>query len=597
MRSRLGLLFVFVAACADSTRPTPRDAAFDAEQGPIIDADAAAALDGAMDASEDDAAAALDADASRADGSAACSAGQHVAADACVADNECPLGCSGQGACSAALCTCNEGYAGSGCEQCASGYHRGADARTCTRSYCDPNPCGQGVCQPLNGACCVGACTLGETACSGGQVRTCVSNGNCPSWSAPVACGAAGCSDSKQCAPLAPGVRVDQWGTTMDDGVNALAARPSGEVIAVGFLGDALNGLLFVGKVDLMVSSRHTDPAQSWTRLQGSAGVDILYAAALSTTGELFAAGRSDGALVGVTGSGAGALLSKWNTTGDLVWGRRAGEAAGRDAARALALGTDGSVYVAGSTYENLQGMSAGEEDAFVLKLDRDGKVVWSAQWGTAGRDQARGLAIDAQGNVYTAGITDGVLAGPASFGDQDAYLIKHSPSGNRLWARQWGSAAADWAEDVDLGPDGSVYVAGAAGDLGRSGSGGAYLGKWDPAGNELWIQQWGSGAAAFALSVDANQAIYVAGAVTTSIDGQAHAGGYDAFVSKWTQGGATATRAWSRLVGTDADDEAHDVKLVSGGTVVLGGTTHGSFPGFLNQGTTDAFIVRITAP
>ena len=92
MHSRLGLVFVFVAACADGTRPTPRDAALDANQDPVIDADAAAGPDGAVDASEDDAAAVLDADASRADGSAACSAGQHVAADACVADNECALG-------------------------------------------------------------------------------------------------------------------------------------------------------------------------------------------------------------------------------------------------------------------------------------------------------------------------------------------------------------------------------------------------------------------------------------------------------------------------------------------------------------------------
>lgn len=73
--------------------------------------------------------------------------------------------------------------------------------------------------------------------------------------------------------------------------------------------------------------------------------------------------------------------------------------------------------------------------------------------------------AIDKEGNTYTVGffqnsvaIGDTVLT---SRGRTDAYLLKYSPTGQRLWVRQLGSAGDDTAMRVVLDAAGNAYVFG----------------------------------------------------------------------------------------------------------------------------------------
>ena len=76
----------------------------------------------------------------------------------------------------------------------------------------------------------------------------------------------------------------------------------------------------------------------------------------------------------------------------------------------------DGNVYVAGSTIEGLGGPYKGSEDAFVIKYDLDGDVLWLRQFGrnvNVGGDAPQGVATDVNGNVYVAGLTWAGLQAP----------------------------------------------------------------------------------------------------------------------------------------------------------------------------------------
>jgi hypothetical protein len=81
-------------------------------------------------------------------------------------------------------------------------------------------------------------------------------------------------------------------------------------------------------------------------------------------------------------------------------------------------------------------------------------------QFGTAGNENAPGLAVDAEGAV-----TVGRCCGPQGLetgGDPlaDAFARKYDADGNVLWAMQFGTSVFDNAQDVALkGRD--VYIVG----------------------------------------------------------------------------------------------------------------------------------------
>src|SRR5690349_11593617 len=88
-----------------------------------------------------------------------------------------------------------------------------------------------------------------------------------------------------------------------------------------------------------------------------------------------------------------------------------------------------GNAYITGYTDSSLAGPSAGNNDAFVSKFNSSGTLLWSRQIGSAGYEDSEGVATDSAGNVYISGQTDGSLGGP-NLGNYDAFLTKLNGSG-----------------------------------------------------------------------------------------------------------------------------------------------------------------------
>ena len=88
--------------------------------------------------------------------------------------------------------------------------------------------------------------------------------------------------------------------------------------------------------------------------------------------------------------------------------------------------------------YSDLGEVNGGFGDAFVMKLNSDGNIVWVTQLGNtttaaggnnSGDDYCRGVAVDGGGNVYCAGNTDGGL-GEVNGGGTDAFVMKLNSDG-----------------------------------------------------------------------------------------------------------------------------------------------------------------------
>lgn len=526
-----------------------------------------------------------------------CVAGQHVEDGDCVPDNTCPLGCSGHGSCGDDVCSCELGYAGAGCEECAAGFERGADGRTCVNSAC--GTCASPmVCLPT-GECCDDACAGGDSQCEDGYERRCAAGvGGCPTWTSWFSCGAGGCGDEQRCAGLGADVSVDQWGTRSEDFVLAMTVGKSGEVIVSGFthgqLGDRARG-----SADGFLASRNTNPLSNWVRQFGSMGSDRASGVFRTSGGELVVGGEAGGDLDTGMSGGADGFLLKFSSTGSQTKSVRFGSDR-QERVYTLVQGQDGNAYATGYTFGGINGPSNGDQDCFVAKFDPAGEQVWAMQFGGLKRDVCENVTADAAGNVYAVGFTAGDIEGERNSGNDDAFLAKVDVDGTLQWVRLWGFRDDDGASTVRVGPDGGIFVAGIArATLNRTGTGLAFLGKWSASGDELWLTQWGGNATYLrAMAFDASGALYTAGSTRVRLDESSNAGGLDAFVSKWTFGpGTTHTRVWTKQYGTAESDEVYALAIDAAGTLYLGGSTMGSFPGYTNAGAGDNFVLRISAP
>src|SRR5690242_3033711 len=94
------------------------------------------------------------------------------------------------------------------------------------------------------------------------------------------------------------------------------------------------------------------------------------------------------------------------------------------------------NLYVTGTTAD----VSARRKHVFVTKLDIDGNVVYSSNFGGSGNDVPAALAVGADGSVYVAGstsssdlpITPGAYlqSGPTN-GGTTSFVFKMNPDGS----------------------------------------------------------------------------------------------------------------------------------------------------------------------
>ena len=133
----------------------------------------------------------------------------------------------------------------------------------------------------------------------------------------------------------------------------------------------------------------------------------------------------------------------------------------------AVAGDVSGCTFVTGDTSENFGPgyPHLGQRDAYLSKYNPDGDLMWVCPLGTEDLDSGTCLTVDAEGNCFVGGQTNGSLA-PNLLEDtgdtkQDAFVAKISSDGTCMWIRQFGGAQSDGACGIRLDGNGNCYVAG----------------------------------------------------------------------------------------------------------------------------------------
>jgi len=369
-------------------------------------------------------------------------------------------------------------------------------------------------------------------------------------------------------------------GTPSWDLANDVAIDGLGNAYLVGDTDGSLSGTSH-GQTDAFAAKFDPDGNELWRLQTGTADNDGHNRLSIDVAGDIFIAGFSQ--------QTNESTLDKYDSDGFTLWNHQFGASAAEVAEDTVAA-SDGSVYVTGLTFGDTGGPNAGGFDAYLLKFDGDGILVWSRQLGTTHFDTGEGLAVDSDDNVYVTGMTQGELGG-SNNGAGDAFLAKFDELGGLSWVRQLGTTANEHAHDVAVGPSGDVYVTGkTGGDLGdpNAGSADAFLARYNPLGTLLWVRQLGSTSSdeSLAVAVDGREHIYIAGWTDGNLDGSVTEG--DGFVAKYNRAG---TLIWVKQVSTPAYDGFNGIAVDdSGAAVYIGGQD-------LETGGGDAMLVKIGLP
>ena len=186
----------------------------------------------------------------------------------------------------------------------------------------------------------------------------------------------------------------------------------------------------------------------------------------------------------------------------------------------AMTVDPSGNVYVTGLVHTLKT-----DVDFLTLKYSPEGKLLWQQRYNGAGNDldRAKSIAVDAVGNVYVTGESDGGKGhGPERLNGLDIVTIKYGPDGkpSSNWPdvgfgvgirRYAGSAdGMDSGRKIALDREGNVYVFGQSwgGDPKERGTGADFiLIKYSSTGQERWSKRYSGGAlgpdAAVAMILD----------------------------------------------------------------------------------------------
>lgn len=168
----------------------------------------------------------------------------------------------------------------------------------------------------------------------------------------------------------------------------------------------------------------------------------------------------SDAALVELTSSGAISFVKVFTGANDQT-------------IRGVAYDVAGSIYVQGlykgsTTVGGVALTSAGSTDTFVAKFNSSAQTLtWLTNWGSANDDDLEGLAVDAAGNVVTAGgfkgsVTLGALGTFTSSGGNDGIAVGLNSDGSFGWAKKVSGTSDNeiaWAKPSVVA--GAAYVGG----------------------------------------------------------------------------------------------------------------------------------------
>jgi len=398
------------------------------------------------------------------------------------------------------------------------------------------------------------------------------------------------------------------------------------------------------GNNDVFISKFDSSGNRFWGTYYGGSDYEVGWGIVIDKNNNIFITGATKsisgistvGSYQEIYGGGViDAFLSKFNDSGNLLWGTYIGGTSG-DNAWSIAIDSNENIVLTGwtesvnlptTTLAHQTNYGGGGYDAFVIKINTLGEVLWLTYYGGTNSDIGNDVISDEKNNIFIIGSTisnNGIAtigSHQINFGGgfNDAFIVKFDSNGNRQWGTYYGGNNEDSGTGIAIDNKGNLLILGNSVSsnsistigthqliIGDTISGDAFLVKFDSFGNRLWGTYFGGNSldeVVKGITIDSQDNVLILG-TTFSTNNISSIGAYqenygelaDAFIAKFDSNG---TFIWGTYYGGEADDYGAEITLNSNETFFIIGYTEsyysiassGAYQTLVNS--TDAFIVK----
>lgn len=359
----------------------------------------------------------------------------------------------------------------------------------------------------------------------------------------------------------AQGWEIYFGGNNEDFGHSIIQTQNRGYVIAGFSESFGPNGTPSDGDMDVYVIRTEVDGREIWSNVYDDGFVEHGYSIIETPDKGFLVAGDIRQTQL----SSSNVYLLKIDAQGKKLWSKQFGGAGNDSGYRIIRTVSSGGYLIVGTT----DSFGNGGNDVFLVKIDEQGEQIWAKAFGTTGNDFGRGALELSDGYLITG------TAYNAFNGTADLYLLKVDLSGNFVWQKFFGSS-----NDIDEGynlvmtDDGNVVMVGYTGSLSD-----VWLIKVTPEGDGIWTRTFGGslGDQGFDILKAANGDLIIAGVTEIDLTNS------DAFLARYDTDG---NKIWFNTIGrgTHVDWAQAVAPTEDGGFVVTG--YNSLFGAFINDVT-----------
>jgi hypothetical protein len=307
---------------------------------------------------------------------------------------------------------------------------------------------------------------------------------------------------------------------------------------------------VFILLITLIVYSTNTlsqAPDTLWTKKIGGTGIDVGNEIIQTSDGGFIIAGYT-------TSFGAGqrdAFLVKLDSLGNVLWQKTYGTNL-LEQAYSVKETYDGGLIISAFIY-------AATSNLFLIKTNQNGDTLWTKNIGLSGNDYGTNIQLTDDGGFLVVGYTDSNI----SNGDRDVWLLKLDSTGTLLWSRTYGGTDADEGFKLLKLSEGSLLISGYSQSF-SSGDRDGWIVKVDSSGNFIWSKSYGSGSYDEFTSAaeDENGNLYFTGTTESSNN-------RDLWIVKTDSGG---NHLLTKTYGGAQWEWGHDIKKTNGGNFIVTG-------------------------
>jgi hypothetical protein len=202
-----------------------------------------------------------------------------------------------------------------------------------------------------------------------------------------------------------------------------------------------------------------------WSRFYGGSFTDAPTGVIENINGDLITVGGSDSNDVDISNNKGtyDFWVVKSSSNGNILWEKSYGGSE-IDEARDVISTDNGNHIIVGDTRSEEQDVSEnnGAADLWVLKVSDNGDILWEKSLGGSNFDVARAINSTFDGGFIIAGSSrssDGNVS--ENKGQNDAWVVKINTSGELLWEKTVGGAEIDFAYDAVQLTSGTIIAVG----------------------------------------------------------------------------------------------------------------------------------------